>query len=97
MSQGLMTLIGGVLIFLATIIPVITSILRWVMQKGVPALALMAVCFALVALAFYATAVIGVFRKWNIHLIFSLLSVYAIFYTATFLVPIGVPTRLEDP
>jgi hypothetical protein len=91
-----MTLIGGVLIFLAAVIPIITNILRLAIHKGVPASLLASVCLGLVALACYATAFIGWVRKWNVNFVLSYALMYAILYAAAFaLAGAGIPSRPE--
>jgi hypothetical protein len=95
MSQGLMILIGGVLIFLATVIPIITNILQWAMQKGVPPSLLVVASLGLVGLACYAIAFIGAIRKWNVNLVLSYVLAFAIFDTAGFVLQGGIPSRFE--
>jgi hypothetical protein len=89
-----MTLLGGALIFLATLIQVIANIWRWSTQRGVQRLVIM-VCSALIALAFFVTAFIGLLCKWDLNLVSVFVLMYAIFVALSFAVPGGVPTRLE--
>lgn len=94
MSEGMMALLGGVLVFLAALIPIIAGICRWVAQKGMQKVALL-VCLLLAAVACYALGIVGIFQKWDLITVFSYLIGYVILYAATFALTAGVPSRTQ--
>jgi hypothetical protein len=97
MTNGLMNLIAGVLMFLAVLVPIIANIWRWGAQKGIQKV-IVSVCILLLSQAFSVTGIIGSQAHWDIHAVFAWLIGYAVLYTVGMIVLAsapGGPTRGE--
>jgi uncharacterized membrane protein (DUF485 family) len=94
MTNGLMNLIAGVLMFLAVLVPIIANIWRWGTQKGFQKL-IVSVCIILLSFAFYATGIIGSRAHWNVGPVFACLIVYALVYGVGLIV--GVAATQAPP
>jgi hypothetical protein len=91
MTNGLMNLIGGVLMFLAVLIPIIANIWRWGTQRGFQTL-IVSVCIMLFSFSFYVTGIIGSRAHWNFGSVFACLFAYAVVYGVGLIVGIsGTP------
>ena len=88
MTNGLLNLIAGVLIFLAALVPIIANIWRWGTPKNFQNL-IVSVCIILLSFAFYATGSIGSHAHWNNRAVFACLVVYAVVYGVGLIVLAG--------
>jgi hypothetical protein len=95
MSKELMELIAGVLIFLGALTPIIANLWRWATQKGIHSSSLIALCLVLIGGAFFVTAIVGFFGKWDVSFVLLYLLLYAVFTLVSFTLLPGLPSRFE--